>query len=92
MRAIRLANNTRLVCRVGWCRRIARSSRSSALAGGAGEGSLTGINRSPGREYCTVGGVGASGNHRPSARYAADYCARPMASLESPELTLPATH
>ncbi len=29
-----------------------------------------------------VGGVGASGNHRPSAYYAADYCAFPVASLE----------
>lgn len=37
------------------------------------------------------GGVGASGNHRPSAFYAADYCAWPMASLESESLTLPAT-
>jgi len=37
------------------------------------------------------GGVGASGNHRASAWYAADYCAWPMASLESPVLTLPAT-
>nr|WP_318381941.1 succinylglutamate-semialdehyde dehydrogenase [uncultured Enterobacter sp.] len=37
------------------------------------------------------GGVGASGNHRPSAWYAADYCAWPMASLESPDLALPAT-
>ena len=37
------------------------------------------------------GGVGASGNHRASAWYAADYCAWPMASLESPALTLPAT-
>ena len=37
------------------------------------------------------GGVGASGNHRPGAWYAADYCAWPMASLETPELTLPAT-
>ena len=27
------------------------------------------------------GGIGASGNHRPSAYYAADYCAWPMASL-----------
>lgn len=35
------------------------------------------------------GGVGASGNHRPSAYYAADYCAWPMASLESESLTLP---
>ena len=37
-----------------------------------------------------LGGVGASGNHRASAWYAADYCAWPMASLESPALTLPA--
>ncbi|MBP2171169.1 succinylglutamic semialdehyde dehydrogenase [Erwinia toletana] len=37
------------------------------------------------------GGIGASGNHRASAWYAADYCAWPMASLESPQLTLPAT-
>ncbi|EGI90786.1 N-succinylglutamate 5-semialdehyde dehydrogenase domain protein [Shigella dysenteriae 155-74] len=36
-------------------------------------------------------GIGASGNHRPSAWYAADYCAWPMASLESDSLTLPAT-
>lgn len=36
------------------------------------------------------GGVGASGNHRASAFYAADYCAWPMASLESPALTMPA--
>jgi len=35
------------------------------------------------------GGVGASGNHRASAFYAADYSAWPMASLESEQLTLP---
>ncbi len=35
------------------------------------------------------GGVGASGNHRASAYYAADYCAWPMASLESEHLSLP---
>lgn len=35
------------------------------------------------------GGIGASGNHRPSAFYAADYCAWPMASLETADLTLP---
>ena len=29
------------------------------------------------------GGVGLSGNHRPSAYYAADYCAWPVASLEA---------
>jgi succinylglutamic semialdehyde dehydrogenase len=37
------------------------------------------------------GGVGASGNHRASAYYAADYCAYPVASLEAATLTLPAT-
>ncbi len=37
------------------------------------------------------GGTGASGNHRPGAWYAADYCAWPMASLESAELALPET-
>jgi succinylglutamic semialdehyde dehydrogenase len=30
------------------------------------------------------GGLGASGNHRPSAYYAADYCAYPIASFEAP--------
>ena len=37
------------------------------------------------------GGIGASGNHRPSAYYAADYCAYPVAGLESENLALPAT-
>ncbi|WP_163934791.1 succinylglutamate-semialdehyde dehydrogenase [Paraferrimonas sp. SM1919] len=35
------------------------------------------------------GGIGASGNHRPSAFYAADYCAYPVASMEFEALTLP---
>jgi succinylglutamic semialdehyde dehydrogenase len=29
------------------------------------------------------GGLGESGNHRPSAYYAADYCAYPVASFEA---------
>ena len=37
------------------------------------------------------GGVGASGNHRASAYYAADYCAYPVASLEAPQVSLPAS-
>lgn len=37
------------------------------------------------------GGIGASGNHRPSAYYAADYCAYPVASLEAPKASLPET-
>ena len=37
------------------------------------------------------GGIGASGNHRASAYYAADYCAWPMASMESESISLPVT-
>lgn len=37
------------------------------------------------------GGIGQSGNYRPSAYYAADYCNYPVASLESQKLTLPQT-
>ncbi|MEJ2764555.1 succinylglutamate-semialdehyde dehydrogenase [Photobacterium sp. MCCC 1A19761] len=36
------------------------------------------------------GGPGASGNLRPSAYYAADYCAYPMASMEGEHTELPA--
>lgn len=35
------------------------------------------------------GGIGRSGNHRPSAYFAADYCAYPIASLEQAILALP---
>lgn len=35
------------------------------------------------------GGVGDSGNHRPSAYYAADYCAYPVASVEAERSDLP---
>ena len=35
------------------------------------------------------GGIGKSGNHRPSAYFAADYCAYPIASMEHSELTIP---
>ena len=37
------------------------------------------------------GGLGMSGNHRPSAYYAADYCAYPVATIEIDELKVPAT-
>ncbi len=36
------------------------------------------------------GGIGCSGNHRPSAYYAADYCAYPMAGQTAPMPELPA--
>lgn len=35
------------------------------------------------------GGIGFSGNHRPSAYFAADYCSYPVASLEMPHAVLP---
>ena len=35
------------------------------------------------------GGVGRSGNHRPSGAYAVDYCAFPVASMESERLSMP---
>ncbi|WP_438393369.1 succinylglutamate-semialdehyde dehydrogenase [Caballeronia sp. DA-9] len=35
------------------------------------------------------GGIGRSGNQRPSAFYAADYCSYPMASVESTQLLMP---
>lgn len=35
------------------------------------------------------GGLGFSGNHRPSAYFAADYCAYPVASMEQSVLTSP---
>ncbi len=37
------------------------------------------------------GGIGASGNHRASAYYAADYCAYPQSSLESDTLAVPSS-
>ena len=35
------------------------------------------------------GGIGWSGNHRPSAYYAADYCAHPVAGMEAPHPARP---
>ncbi len=35
------------------------------------------------------GGIGDSGNHRPSAYYAADYCAYPVASMEAAASLMP---
>jgi succinylglutamic semialdehyde dehydrogenase len=37
------------------------------------------------------GGIGMSGNHRPSGFFAADYCSTPVASIEVPEVTMPAS-
>ena len=35
------------------------------------------------------GGIGISGNHRPAGYYSADYCAYPVASVESTQLAMP---
>ena len=35
------------------------------------------------------GGSGLSGNFRPSAYFAADYCAYPVASIEKEDLAMP---
>ena len=35
------------------------------------------------------GGIGLSGNHRPSGFYAADYCSYPVASLEAQHVAIP---
>lgn len=40
--------------------------------------------------HLPFGGIGLSGNHRPSAYFAADYCSYPVASLESEHPTIPA--
>lgn len=37
------------------------------------------------------GGIGKSGNYRPSGFFAADYCAYPVASVEQETLSIPAT-
>ena len=37
------------------------------------------------------GGVGSSGNHRPSGSYATDYCSYPVASIEAPHVPTPPT-
>lgn len=39
--------------------------------------------------HAPFGGIGQSGNHRPSAYYAADYCAFPVACLEVEKLKMP---
>ena len=37
------------------------------------------------------GGIGQSGNHRPSGFFAADYCSYPVATLMRPEVAVPET-
>ncbi|OMQ24437.1 succinylglutamate-semialdehyde dehydrogenase [Serratia oryzae] len=86
--AVRIANDTRFGLSVGLVSPQREQFEQLLLEARAGivnwNKPLTGASSA-----APFGGVGASGNHRPSAFYAADYCAWPMASLESPSLTLP---
>jgi succinylglutamic semialdehyde dehydrogenase len=86
--AIRLANNTRYGLSAGILtddrqlyERFAEEIRAGIVNWNR---PLTGASSA-----APFGGVGASGNHRPSAYYAADYCAWPMASLEADQNQLP---
>jgi delta 1-pyrroline-5-carboxylate dehydrogenase len=89
--AIRLANQTRYGLAVGLISSDAAQFDQLADEARAGivnwNKPLTGAS-----SKAPFGGVGASGNHRAAAWYAADYCAWPMASLVSDTLTLPATY
>ncbi|ASG54978.1 MAG TPA: succinylglutamate-semialdehyde dehydrogenase [Salmonella bongori] len=88
--AIRLANHTRFGLSCGLVSPDRAQFEQLLLEARAGivnwNKPLTGA-----ASTAPFGGIGASGNHRPSAWYAADYCAWPMASVEAPELTLPDT-
>ncbi len=88
--ALKIANQTRFGLAVGLVSEDRQQFEQLLLEARAGivnwNKPLTGASSA-----APFGGVGASGNHRPSAFYAADYCAWPMASLECEHLTLPAT-
>ncbi len=88
--AIRLANQTRFGLATGLISTERVQFEQLLLEARAGivnwNKPLTGASSN-----APFGGIGASGNHRPSAYYAADYCAWPMASLETDKLELPAT-
>ena len=88
--AISLANNTRYGLSCGLLSDDRQQFERLLLEARAGivnwNKPLTGASSA-----APFGGVGASGNHRPGAWYAADYCAWPMASLEAAALSLPGT-
>jgi succinylglutamic semialdehyde dehydrogenase len=80
--AIKVANATEFGLAARCCRRrknCGSASPSSAKAG------VVNWNRptTGAASSAPFGGVGKSGNHRPSAYYAADYCAYPVASIEN---------
>ena len=88
--AIAIANNTRFGLAAGLISDSSEKWEQFLLQSRAGivnwNKPLTGASSS-----APFGGIGASGNHRASAYYAADYCAYPVASMEDPQATLPAS-
>lgn len=88
--AITLANNTRFGLAAGL---LSTSADEYALFLRHIRAGIVNWNRplTGASSAAPFGGVGASGNHRASAYYAADYCAYPQASLESAVLALPET-
>ena len=65
--------------------RIGDYATGTLLASRFGSAALAALNRptTGAAGDMPFGGLGASGNHRPSAYYAADYCAYPVASFEA---------
>jgi len=88
--AIELANNTRFGLSAGLLSDSVQQYQHFARRIRAGivnwNKQLTGASSA-----APFGGIGASGNHRASAYYAADYCAYPVAGLELDRVQLPAT-
>lgn len=87
--AITLANSTRFGLAAGIItdqdshfETFYRRSRAGIVNGNK---ALTGAS-----SEAPFGGIGASGNHQPSAYYAADYCAYPTATLHAERVCLPA--
>lgn len=87
--ALRIANHTRYGLAVGL---IAEDAALFARLTDEARAGIVNWNKplTGASSNAPFGGVGASGNHRASAYYAADYCAWPMASLTSDTLSLPA--
>lgn len=86
--AIRLANNTRFGLAAGLFGGTADDWETFLRASRAG---IVNWNRATtgAASNAPFGGIGASGNHRASAYYAADYCSYPVASMEQDLPTVP---
>jgi len=87
--ALRIANNTQFGLAAGLLSNDANLWQTFQRRARAG---IVNWNRPTTGAASTApfGGVGRSGNHRPSAYYAADYCAYPVASIENGALEMPA--